>query len=101
MFCPNCGRELSDGAAYCLGCGIDVRKHLKKTEGKVSALWWWLGFFLPLAGFLVWIFCNDSEPKKAKKAGIGAIVGTVLSFVLALFFYLFYFLFVLFAFYYN
>lgn len=83
MFCPQCGREVCDNAAVCVGCGMSLANVSKKGEGKVSAGWWWLGFLIPLAGLLVWIFCHDTEPIKAKKAGIGAIIGTVVSVVLA------------------
>lgn len=85
MFCSNCGREVSDQAVVCVGCGADVKKQRITDSG--SAGWWWLGFLIPLAGFLVWLTCNDTQPKRAKKAGIGALVGVIVSAVLVVLVY--------------
>ena len=79
MFCPNCGKEIDPKASVCLGCGVSVSRMIKHPEGKVSAGWWWLGFLLPIAGLFVWLFCNDTEPLKAKKAGWGALVSVIVS----------------------
>lgn len=91
MFCPNCGREIPPQAAFCLGCGVSVEKMKNSPQEKAGAGWWWLGFFIPLAGLLVWAFCQDSEPNKAKKAGKGALVGFILSVALTILFYVAYF----------
>ena len=87
MFCSNCGREIDDKAVVCVGCGASV-KNMKIKNSKASAGWWWLGFLIPLAGLLVWICCNDSDPAKAKKAGIGALVGFIVSVVLGVIMYI-------------
>ena len=79
MFCPNCGKEITPGAEVCFGCGIMLDKMFKKVPKRASAGWWWLGFFLPLVGLILWATMNDSEPEKAKKCGIGALVGTIVS----------------------
>ena len=92
MFCKYCGKEISDLASVCIHCGQSVNKPVQTKEGHVSAGWWWLGFLIPMAGLLVWIFCHDNEPKKAKKAGIGAIVGAVTSVVLFVLFYVLFFI---------
>ena len=67
MFCPNCGKEISDLAAVCVGCGRNLEGVHPKNEKRAGAGWWWLGFLIPMAGILIWIFCHDTEPKKAKK----------------------------------
>ncbi len=87
MYCSNCGKELNENAAVCLGCGVTVNKQPQESSVHVSAGWWWLGFFIPLAGLLIWVFCNDSEPQKAKKAGTGALVGVIVSVVLVILWY--------------
>ena len=86
MFCSNCGREIDDKAVVCVGCGASVKnmKSMSANNAKASAGWWWLGFLIPLAGLLVFICCNDSNPAKAKKAGIGALVGFIVSVVLSI-----------------
>lgn len=82
MFCPNCGKEIMPGADICFGCGIMIDKILKAPiQRRVSAGWWWLGFFFPVIGLILWACLSSSEPEKAKKCGIGAIVGTIVSVV--------------------
>ena len=77
MICPNCGYNADDRAEVCLGCGINLKRIKKSSEKKASAGWWWLGFFIPVAGFIIWAICRDDEPRKARRAGIGAICGIV------------------------
>ena len=77
MYCIHCGQLIDDRAAVCVHCGQTVTK--LRPEGKVSCGWWWLGFLVPLAGLLIFIFSHDTEPIKAKKAGWGALIGTILS----------------------
>ncbi len=92
MFCQNCGKEIPDNAYVCLGCGKTVSNSNKVNEGNVSAGWWWLGFLIPIAGLLIWIFCNDNEPIKAKKAGMGALIGTIVGVVATVLIYILFFL---------
>lgn len=75
MICPQCGYLADDKAEVCLGCGINLRKVQAREEKRVSVGWWWLGFFVPFAGILIWAFCHCDEPRKAKRAGIGALCG--------------------------
>ena len=88
MFCPHCGKELNENAAVCLNCGRYVSEVTKsRPADSASAGWWWLGFFVPIAGLIIWAVCNDSTPIKAKKAGIGALVGFITSIVLVILLY--------------
>lgn len=93
MFCRHCGKEISDQAVICVGCGAEVKQ--SKVADTGGAGWWWLGFLVPLAGFLIWITCNDSQPKRAKKAGIGALVGVITSVALVIVFYILWFVLVI------
>ena len=90
MFCSNCGKEISDNAAICVGCGAEVKRPavVEDTGGAGS---WWIGFLVPLAGLLIWLTCNDTQPKRAKKAGVGALVGVITSVVLVVLFYILWF----------
>lgn len=45
--------------------------------------WAVLGFFVPLAGLILFIVWKDTKPLCAKKAGIGALVGVILSVVVS------------------
>ncbi len=92
MYCSNCGREIPEQAAVCLGCGAAAnRKTVSDTGG---AGWWWLGFLVPLAGLLIWITCNDNQPKRAKSAGMGALVSVIVSVALSVLFVILWFVFV-------
>ncbi len=93
MFCSHCGKEISDKAAVCIHCGKDVRRPI--TEDSAGCGWWWLGFLVPLAGLLIWATCNDTQPKRAKKAGIGALVSTILGVGLTILFFILYFIFII------
>lgn len=83
MFCPHCGMEISDVADVCLCCGRSV-ENIKKQINQDSASfgWWWLGFFFPLIGIILWAVWTSSCPKKAARSGWGAIIGIITSFVL-------------------
>ena len=96
MFCRHCGKEIAEGAAVCLGCGRPVVEP-NKPEDTGGAGWWWIGFLLPIAGFLMWVTCMDTQPNRAKKAGIGALIGTIASVVACILIYVIWFL-VVFAF---
>ena len=74
MFCSNCGKEISDNAAICVGCGRSVKKAPNSKDSN-SAGWWWLGFFLPMVGLILFIVWSGDYPLKAKKAGWGALIG--------------------------
>lgn len=86
MFCPYCGKEINDNADICLGCGRNV-KNIKKPvcdNERASAGWWWLGFFFPLVGFILWLVWSSSMPLRAKKTGWGALVGVIVSVALSI-----------------
>lgn len=46
--------------------------------------WAVLGFFVPLAGLILWIVWKSEKPLSAKKAGMGALVGVIASVVLTI-----------------
>lgn len=95
MYCTKCGKQIDDKAVICVGCGNRVEE--MKTEKNPSAGWWWLGFFVPLAGVIVWGVLRDSEPKKAKRLGWGALIGFITSVVLTILIYVVYFVVIIFA----
>lgn len=95
MFCSHCGKEISDKAAICIGCGAEVKA--PAVEEKASAGWWWLGFAVPLAGLLIWVIDMDKYPKRAKKAGMGALISTIVGVALAILFYVLYFFLVIYV----
>lgn len=46
--------------------------------------WAVLGFFIPLAGLILFLVWRQTKPNCAKKAGIGAIVGAAFSIILSI-----------------
>lgn len=94
MYCRSCGKEVSDIAYICVHCGSNLqearRANNPRDTGSIG--WFWLGFFVPLAGLFLWIFTYESSPRNAKRAGIGAIVGAIAAVVAIILFYIILFL---------
>ncbi len=89
MFCPYCGKEIDERADICLGCGRSVRnisKPIKQDSNNVG--WWWLGFFLPFVGFILWLVWMEESPLRAKRVGWGALVGAIVSVALVIILYI-------------
>ncbi len=84
-YCPKCGKQLVDEAVICVACGCAQSKKSfgKQTDGSNFG-WGFLGFLIPLLGLILYILWKDTMPKKAKSAGIGAIVGAVAGFLLSI-----------------
>ena len=85
MYCSSCGKEINDEAVVCVHCGCDLKK--KKvfiTVDSDNVGWIALGFFIPLAGLIVYLNYKDTDKIQAESAGKGAIVGfcsNIISFV--------------------
>lgn len=97
MYCSGCGAEILPNAAVCLKCGRSVSAMKTAQADTPSAGWWFLGFFVPMAGLILWLVWKDSLPKKAKQLGIGALVGVLTSIVLVILFYVLWFALVFFS----
>ncbi len=91
MFCPYCGRPIDEKADVCLGCGCSVQTIKNKSHNDSGSVgWWWLGFFFPLIGFILWCVWTGTSPQKARRAGWGALVGVIVSVVLTVIIYVAY-----------
>ena len=85
MYCSHCGKEISDIAAVCPACGTSVENKIKPIEADKSSFWFGLlSFIFPIVGLILFIIWKDSMPKRAKSAGIGAIVGVIAGIVLSI-----------------
>ena len=79
-YCPNCGNQVDPKAVICPHCGVPLPSSSSfstpatTTADTGSALWGILGFFVPVAGLVLYIVWYNSEPKNAKSAGIGALI---------------------------
>ena len=89
MFCPHCGKEINNNADICLGCGRSVKNITRAAEKDSNNVgWWWLGFFFPLIGFILWLVWTGDTPMRAKRAGMGALVGVIVSVALVVISYI-------------
>lgn len=87
MFCKKCGQEIMDDAIICVHCGCstqDSNTVVAKTNDASSAGMAILGFFIPLAGLIIWLINKDNKPLMAKSAGKGALVGFIVSMVFSI-----------------
>lgn len=77
-YCKNCGNPLDDKAVICPKCGVP-QEDIKTTEGNSNGWgWFFLGFFSPLVGLILFCVWRSSRPNDAKKAGLGALTGATL-----------------------
>ena len=98
-YCSNCGNQINYGADVCLNCGksqINTIQNVRLVQNDSSSTGFWcLGFFIPLAGLILYFVWKDDKPLKAKSAGQGALI----SIVIGIIFYIIYIFFLLYAFY--
>lgn len=88
MYCRHCGKEINSDAVVCIYCGryLAVQKQTNLNDtGNIG--WGILGFFIPLAGFILYLIWQKDSPKNAKKAGIGALISTCVNVVLFFIFF--------------
>jgi len=80
MFCPNCGKEISDLASVCVNCGVAVKSNNQiatTANDKKSIGLCIVSFLIPIFGFIYWAVNANTTPKKAKACGISAIISVV------------------------
>lgn len=81
-FCQNYGAKIDVNAVICPHCGVALPAF--NPAGSASAAnnkgsYWWsvLGFFVPVAGLVLYIVWRTSEPRSANAAGLGALIHVV------------------------
>ena len=74
MYCKNCSKEIDDKAAICPHCGVAQAPQVVDNGGFG---WGLLGCCIPLVGLILFLAWNNSKPKSAKAAGIGALISVV------------------------
>lgn len=83
MFCKNCGREISDNAAVCPHCGVQVGRLSNggETEGNVIAIVGFVfAFLVPIVGLICSIIGYNKAKAGAPYKGL-ALAGIILSVV--------------------
>lgn len=88
MYCKNCGKNVDDNSLYCNNCGTRLDNVQKQNTSEDSSSFGFavLGFFIPLAGLILFIIYEGKKPKRAKSAGKGALIGFITKIVLSIIF---------------
>ncbi len=81
-FCQKCGKEILEEAVICPNCGCATGTQSVTTSSSSdtgSAMWTFLGFFVPIIGLVLYLIWKDTRPNDAKNAGKGALIGFIVS----------------------
>lgn len=111
-YCTKCGSPSEDNAVFCSNCGEKFGEQppqpqysqppyqppvygapyqqpyrqpaapQKASDGKF--IFGLIGFFIPLAGLILWLVLKDEREGDAKRAGRGALISIILSFILGI-----------------
>lgn len=84
MFCKNCGKEIDDKASVCINCGVATTS----INDNGGFGWGLLGCCIPIVGLILYLVWQDTKPKSAKSAGIGALVSVCCIIVFYIFLFL-------------
>ena len=100
-YCTKCGKELCDEAIVCVGCGCAVNGGFASQNQLVNTApqkqdapslgYAFLGFFVPIAGLILYLVWKDEMPKRAASAGKGALISVIVTAVVYVLFIVFYF----------
>lgn len=94
-YCSSCGRELVDTAAVCpycgTACGVASRVDPNDAPSTAMAL---LGFFIPIAGLILYLINMETKPQMAKSAGKGALISVIVSTAMGVIYMILYFIFI-------
>lgn len=83
-YCRFCGKPISDVAVICPACGAQQGAGVAHKADNGGFLWGLLGFFIPIAGLILYLMWKDERPRTAKAAGIGALVSAILGVVVTI-----------------
>ena len=73
MFCTKCGKEIHDEAIVCPFCGCSP-----KGNGDAPNIGYAIvGFLLPLLGLVLFLINKKEYPKRARSAGLGALIALI------------------------
>ena len=86
-------RETAKKTTYVYDSGREYRSHeagnaqqatYTPSNDTGSVGWWFLGFFLPIVGLILFLVWKDDKPRNSRKAGIGALVGFIVQLILVM-----------------
>ncbi|MBQ8406542.1 MAG: zinc ribbon domain-containing protein [Clostridia bacterium] len=81
-YCMHCGKEICDDAVICVHCGRALKASqtvATDADDAPNTGLAVLGFFVPIAGLILYLINKDKAPLKAKSAGKGALIGVIVS----------------------
>ncbi|MFW5894835.1 MAG: zinc-ribbon domain-containing protein [Bacillota bacterium] len=79
--CPSCGAEIETHFNVCPFCGHSLKSKTPSYNEDPEAsqvLWGLLGFFVPVAGLVLYLVWEKERPRTAKAAGMGALIGVII-----------------------
>ena len=86
MYCMHCGKKIDENLLICPHCGTAQNQVTKKDYGGIG--WGILGYFVPMAGIILFFIWKNEKPKTAKVLGIGALISTIIFISLFIFAYI-------------
>ena len=93
-YCSNCGNKLDNNIDVCLKCGIKLKNEYNNVTHDNGGIGWsLLGFFVPLAGLILYFIWRKEKPKTAKSLGKGALLYLALYIMLLITIFVFGFIF--------
>lgn len=73
-YCRKCGAVIDEEAVVCPHCGVQQQYFATPPVNDSGSVGWaFLGFFIPLVGFILWLAWMDNKPKCSRMAGIGVL----------------------------
>lgn len=93
--CNMCGNQLPDSLTICPNCGIvQPQQYNSIIQKKGNFGWAILGFFVPVAGLVLYLVWRNENPGDAKMAGKGALVSAILE-AIFVFIYIIFFIYMI------
>jgi uncharacterized membrane protein YvbJ len=93
MYCKNCGTQIDDNQKFCPACGAPAveQQTAQPAETQPAAAndkggfgYGLLGFFVPLAGLILYFVWKNEKPKSAKACLTGFLVQICLNVVIGI-----------------
>ena len=77
-FCSKCGKKITKETDVCRrGSCTHELKNIKNDDGIIGFGWVLFGFFIPVAGLILYFVWKNSKPLKAKSALSGTLMSAI------------------------